>query len=133
MIWRFLADLVLVLHLVFILVVVLGGLVVLRWPRFVWVHLPCAVWGLLVELAGWYCPLTPLENGLRRHGGEAGIGESFVAHYLLPVIYPRGLTREVQFVLAAAVVVVNVAVYAVVMARRRRRSSDDRSAPGRPR
>jgi len=121
MIWRVLADAILVLHLLFIATVVLGGLAVLGWRRFAWVHLPCAVWGVLIELFGWICPLTPLENWLRRQGGQSGIGDSFVAHYLLPVIYPRGLTRDVQLVLAAVVIAVNVAIYAVVILRARRR------------
>jgi hypothetical protein len=115
-----LADATLVLHLVFIAFIVLGGLVVARWPRVAWLHLPAAAWGVLIELGGWVCPLTPLENWLRLQAGQQGYSGSFVERYLLPVIYPEALTRDVQFVLAAVVLVVNVAVYAFVLRRLRR-------------
>lgn len=118
--YRVAADAVVVLHLGFVLFVVLGGLLVLRWPRVAWVHLPVALYGALIEIVGWICPLTPLENDLRRAAGEAGYQGGFVEHYLLPILYPGALTREIQLLLAAAVVVINVAVYAVVIRRRRR-------------
>ena len=114
MIYGLLADAVLVLHLGFILFVGLGGLLAIRWRNVVFLHLPCAVWGLLIELFGWICPLTPLENSLRRMANEAAYGGGFIEHYLLPVIYPGGLTREIQFALAALVVVLNAGVYFVV-------------------
>lgn len=109
------------MHLLFVVFVVGGGLLLLRWPALVWVHLPAAVWGVLIELFGWVCPLTPLENSLRRRAGAAGYEGGFVEHYLLPVLYPGALTREVQFALAAAVVGVNLAVYAWVLRARRKR------------
>jgi apolipoprotein N-acyltransferase len=121
MLYRALADLVLILHLLFILFVIGGGFLTLRWRWLVWLHLPCAVWGGLVELAGWYCPLTPLENELRRAGGATGYSGSFVAHYLLPLIYPIGLTRGVQLALAAVVLLVNGAAYVLYFRRRRSR------------
>ena len=114
-----LADLVLVVHFGFILFVIFGGLLVLRWPRAALVHLPTAVWGMLIELFGWICPLTPLENSLRRSAGEAGYSGGFIENYLLPVIYPGGLTREVQFTLAAVVAAVNVVVYLFAWRRQR--------------
>lgn len=117
MIYSLLADFVLVLHVGFIVFVVLGGLVALRWPRAAIIHLPAAAWGILIELFGWVCPLTPLENSLRRSAGEAGYAGGFIEHYLLPVIYPGGLTREIQLVLAGGVVAVNVAIYLVVWRR----------------
>ncbi|MFW6079781.1 MAG: DUF2784 domain-containing protein [Gemmatimonadota bacterium] len=117
MIYSVLADVVLVLHFGFIVFVVLGGLLALRWPRAALVHLPAAAYGILIELFGWVCPLTPIENSLRRSAGEAGYSGGFIEHYLLPVIYPGGLTREVQLVLAGVVVVVNVVVYLVVWRR----------------
>ncbi len=119
MIYAALADVTLVLHLAFIAFIVLGGLAVARWRRTAWVHLPAAAWGVLIELLNWTCPLTPLENWLRVHAGEQGFSESFVEHYLLPVIYPDGLTRNVQFVLAALIVTVNLAAYVFVWHRRR--------------
>lgn len=123
MIARTLADAVVVVHAAFVLFVPLGGLLALRWPRVAWVHLPSAVYGAAIELGGWTCPLTPLENELRRRGGEAGYAGGFIEHYLLPVIYPASLPASAPWVLAAAVVVVNVGVYAGLLARRRRRSS----------
>ena len=121
MIDRLLAELAVVLHLAFILFVVLGGLLVLRWPRLAFVHLPCAAWGALIEFTGWICPLTPLENRWRVRGGLEGYEESFIEHYLLPLVYPPGLTREVQLVLGAAVLLVNLVVYALIVGRWRRR------------
>ncbi|MBP0635958.1 DUF2784 domain-containing protein [Cupriavidus sp. AcVe19-6a] len=118
-----LADLVVIVHGLFIVFVVAGGLLVLRWPRLAWVHLPAAAWGVMIEWSGWICPLTPLENALRRAAGEAGYSEGFVERYLLPLIYPAGLTPAVQLWLGLIVLVVNVTVYAAVYARwwRRRR------------
>ncbi|MFN4063805.1 DUF2784 family protein [Azoarcus communis] len=118
MTYRFAADAVLVLHLAFILFVLAGGLPVLRWPRVAFAHLPAAAWGIHIELSGGLCPLTPLENTLRAWAGQAGYEGSFIEHYLLPVIYPDGLTRELQLALAGTVVVVNVAVYSWVLRRR---------------
>lgn len=120
---RLLADTVVVLHLAFILFAVFGGLFALRWPGVTWVHLPAALWGAAIEFTGWICPLTPLENALRAAGGTAGYSGGFVAHYVLPLIYPAGLTRGVQFVLGALVVGVNAAIYVVVLRRHRRRHS----------
>lgn len=122
MIWRILADAVLVVHLAFILFVVLGGLLVLRWPSLAWIHMPVVLWGAAIEFFGWICPLTPLEKWLRVLGGESGYPGGFIAHYLLPLIYPAGLTRNVQFVLGALVISVNLAVYLVLWRRTRRRA-----------
>ena len=124
MIYRGLADLVLVVHLAFVAFVVLGGFLVLRYPRLAWIHLPAAIWGVLIEFAGWICPLTPLENWFRARGGEAGYGGGFIEHYLLAALYPTGLTREVQIVLGTIVVALNLAVYALVIARLRSRQHE---------
>ncbi|MDY7093789.1 MAG: DUF2784 domain-containing protein [Acidobacteriota bacterium] len=126
---RLLADAVVLVHLGFVLWVVFGGLAVLRWPRVAWLHLPAAAWGALVELAGWYCPLTDIENALRRRAGAAGYEGGFVEHYLLPVLYPRGLTREVQIALGVGVIVLNLAVYTWILWRRKR-SGGGSSQPG---
>src|SRR5919106_3475009 len=115
------ADLVVVLHFLFVLFVIFGGLLVLRWPKVAYVHLPVAVYGALIELVGWICPLTPLEKRLRERAGLEGYEGGFVEHYILPVLYPAGLSRGVQLVLGALVIAVNVAVYAVIAIRRRRR------------
>jgi hypothetical protein len=122
MLYRLLADLVVVLHFAFVLFVVLGGLFALRWPRAAWIHLPVAVWGAGIELVQGICPLTPLENRLRRLGGEAGYSGGFVEHYVLPVLYPAELSRDVQLGLGIFVIVLNVAIYTLVWRRRRSRS-----------
>lgn len=127
MIYRALADLVLVLHLGFVLFVVLGGLLVLRWPRVAVVHIPAAVWGVLIEYTGWICPLTPLENSLRVSGGEAGYNGGFIQHYIQPLLYPNGLTRETQLVLGTLVVLLNVAAYRIVLSRAHHVASSKRS------
>jgi hypothetical protein len=115
-----LADLVVLLHAAFVAFAALGGLICLRWPRAAWAHLPCALWGVVVELTGWVCPLTPLEVHLRRLAGEAGYSGGFIAHYVTPLLYPEGLTRMDQFVLGAALLAFNAAVYAVAWRRWRR-------------
>jgi hypothetical protein len=117
-----LADLVVLIHFAFVLFVVLGGLLVVRWPKVAWLHLPCALWGAGIEFAGSVCPLTPLENELRRRAGQAGYEGGFVEQYILPVLYPHQLTRETQLILGLSVIVINLALYtwAVRSARRRR-------------
>jgi hypothetical protein len=120
MLYRALADLVLLLHLAFIVFVVLGGLLAFRWRWAPAVHVPAAAWGAAVELFGWICPLTPLENALRRKGGGIGYSADFIEHYLVPLIYPSELTRNVQLVLGAIVVAVNVLVYARLILRRQK-------------
>lgn len=111
------ADAVLVLHLGFIVFAVLGAILAVRWRWLPLVHLPAAAWGVFIELTGRICPLTWLENHFRLRAGQAGYSESFIEHYLLAVIYPSGLTREVQFVLAGIVLVVNVAIYTWLLLR----------------
>ena len=106
-----LADLVLLLHLAFVLFVIGGGLLSFKWPRAVWIHIPAIAWGALVEYAGWICPLTPLERWLLVQGGKTGYQGDFLAHYLVRILYPAGLTRDTQFMLGTLVLVVNAAVY----------------------
>jgi hypothetical protein len=118
MMFSALADAVLVLHLGFILYVALGGILVRWWRRAALVHLPCAAYGVAIELWSWVCPLTPLENRLRALGGERGYSGGFVEHYLVSVIYPRPLTRAAQAGLALVVVVLNVILYAWALRRR---------------
>jgi hypothetical protein len=120
MAFRALADLVLTLHFAFVLFVILGGLLALRWPRVTWIHVPVALYGALIEFAGFVCPLTPLENHFRQRGGEAGYGGGFIDHYITATIYPAGLTRSVQYGLGAAVLILNAIVYAVWWRRQRR-------------
>lgn len=114
------ADLVVVVHFAFVLFVGLGGLLVWRWPRIAWAHLPAVAWGAWIEFANWPCPLTPLENRLRAQAGGPTYETTFIEHYLLPVLYPEGLTRDVQLMLGALVLLVNAVVYAVLLRRRLR-------------
>lgn len=126
MIAGILADAVLVLHALFIAWVVAGALAVARWPRLAWAHLPALAWGLWIEASGGLCPLTPLEVALRRAAGEAGYAGSFVEHYLGAIVYPAGLTREAQWVLAGALALINAGLYAWVLRRHARRATRPR-------
>jgi len=119
------ADVIVLVHLAFILFVAAGGLLVSRWPKLAWVHVPAVVWGALIELAGWICPLTPLENRLRAAAGEAAYASGFIDQYIMPIVYPAGLTRGMQLTLGAAVIAVNLVVYWSLVFRRKRRSSHD--------
>jgi uncharacterized protein DUF2784 len=118
--YRVLADAVLVIHAAFVAFVVLGGLLVLRWPAMAWAHVPAAAWGALIEFSGWICPLTPLENALRARGGASGYRGGFIEHYVLHMLYPDSLTRDVQWTLGSLVILINAGAYALVAARRRR-------------
>jgi len=109
--YRALADLVVGLHLLFVVFVVAGGLLVLRWRWVAWLHLPAAIWGALIEIGGGMCPLTPLEKSLRAHAGSSGYPGGFIEYYLMPILYPGDLTRGIQMGLGVTVLVVNVLVY----------------------
>ena len=111
------ADVVVVFHFGFICFVVAGGLLVLRWNKLAWIHIPVATWGALVELMRWTCPLTPLENSLREAAGGQGYSGGFIEHYLIPVIYPAGLTPGIQIVLGVFVIMINTVVYTAVIRR----------------
>jgi hypothetical protein len=131
---RLSADLVLLLHALFVLFVIGGGLLVLRWRRLAWFHLPAAVWGALIEFAGWICPLTPLENRLRRMAGQEGYAPGFLEHYALGALYPEGLGRQVQIAIGVFVVLVNLGLYGYLFASRRAgRSSQEPCASPRRR
>lgn len=125
MLYRSLADAVVGLHFGFVLFVVLGGLLALRWPRAAWIHLPAAIWGAGIEFLGGICPLTPLEMRLRRLGGEAGYPGGFVEHYVIPVLYPEALNRDIQSLLGGIVVGLNLLIYALVLRRWRARRRPD--------
>jgi hypothetical protein len=120
MIYRLLADVVLVLHAGFVVFVILGAFLVLRWPRIAWIHVPVALWGAGIEFFGGLCPLTPLENHLRHLGGELGYPGGFIDHYVGGAIYPDGLTRETQWVIAGVMLAINAGLYGLMIARVRR-------------
>ena len=120
MAYRILADALLVVHLAFIAFVIAGGWLVLRWPRLAWLHLPAALWGAFVEFSGTLCPLTPWELSLRAQAGQAGWQGGFIEHYLLPVVYPEGLTASAQWTLGGLVVAINAIIYALAIRGRMR-------------
>ncbi len=106
-----LADLVVLIHFLFVLFVIFGGLFVFRWPRLAWLHVPVFIWGVLIEWSGWICPLTPLENWLCRQAGDLGYERGFIAHYFLSILYPEALPRGGQYVLGWLVLLINAAIY----------------------
>ena len=120
MLYRVAADLLVLLHLAFIIFVVTGGLAVFKWQWMAFLHIPAAAWGAMIEYRGWICPLTPWENNLRKLAGEEGYTEGFIEHYILQVIYPPGLTRDIQTTLGTIVVVINLIIYAVLVYRQLR-------------
>jgi Protein of Unknown function (DUF2784) len=122
MAYRLLADIITVLHLAFVVFVLLGGFLVLRWRGSVWLHAPAVLWGAVVEWAGWVCPLTPLENWLRAKGHLRGYSGGVVEHYLVPMLYPEALTSGIQVALGTLVVVVNLLVYGYAFRVHRRRA-----------
>jgi len=110
----YLADLVLIVHTLFIIFVLFGGLIVLKWHKVMWIHIPCALWGAIIEFLGWVCPLTYLEIYFHEIYNANSYENSFIQHYLLPVIYPPRLTTDIQFLLGVIVIVINLIIYFVV-------------------
>jgi hypothetical protein len=129
MLYHWLANLVVLIHLGFVLFVIAGALLVMRRPRLASLHLPAALWGVLIEFAGWVCPLTPLENHLRLLAGDEGYQGGFIDHYITMLIYPPGLSRTVQVLLGIVVLVVNLGCYRAII----RRLRQGRSATASPR
>jgi hypothetical protein len=123
--YRASADVVVALHAAFVAFVVLGGLLVMRWPRLAWLHLPAAAWGALVELRGWICPLTPLELYFRERSGSGVYQGDFVERYVLPLLYPAHLTRALQIRLGVTVVMINLILYLWMVAGASRRGRSD--------
>ena len=123
MIYRLAADAVLVLHFGFVVFVVFGGLIVWKYPLAAWAHIPAALWGIGIEIIGAVCPLTYLEVALRQQAGELGYETGFIEHYVAPILYPQGLTRAVQLMLAAAVIVINSLIYGIVVRTKHKQES----------
>ena len=111
------ANIIVILHLAFVVFVVMGGLLVIKRRWIAFMHLPAAVWGALIEFRGWLCPLTPLEQKLRLLAGQRGYEGDFIEHYILPILYPSGLTHETQIILGISVIIVNAAIYTMVLMR----------------
>lgn len=118
--YNFLANAVVGVHFLFILFVVFGGLLVIRYPKMAFAHIPAAIWGAFVEFSGWICPLTPLENYFRSLAGEQSYSGDFIQRHLIPVMYPENLTPKIQLILGGIVVVVNVVVYVIAIRKYRR-------------
>jgi hypothetical protein len=116
------ADLLVIAHLLFVAFVMAGGLLLLRWPGLIWLHLPAVAWGAYIEFSGAICPLTPLENQLRLAAGQATYSGGFVDRYVLPVLYPENLTATIQQGLGLLVLLVNLAIYIGLYRRRRARN-----------
>ena len=120
MIWSLLADALVIAHVAFTAFVIFGGFLAWRWRWLIWAHLPALAWGCWIEISHSICPLTPLENHLRRLGGEAGYAGGFLAHYLVRVLYPPGLTWHIQWELGALLLLINLLAYGVLLARKLR-------------
>ena len=117
MLYRLLANFVATAHALFVVFVVLGGFLAWTWRWVAWLHVPTAVWGVAIEYGGWVCPLTPLENHFRARAGLAGYRGGFIEHYVLPALYPEGLTPAKQIALGTLALVVNVVAYGVLVRR----------------
>jgi hypothetical protein len=111
MLYQLLASVVAIIHFGFIVFVIGGGLLLLRWPKLMWIHLPAAIWGFVIEMMGWYCPLTGIENWLLYRAGREGYSGGFVSHYIFALIYPAGLTRTLEIAIGVFVLIVNVSLY----------------------
>jgi hypothetical protein len=114
MVYSLLADLIILLHFMFILFVLCGGLLVLKWKWLIFIHIPAAIYGILIEIESWVCPLTPLEVHFKMKAGESIYQGGFIEHYLIPIIYPPGLNRTIQIILAAMVLILNIIIYTMV-------------------
>jgi len=126
LIYSILADLLVVVHLAFIIFVVLGAVLVITWRWVIYLHIPAVIWAALVEFEEWICPLTPWENQLRQAGGEAGYTGGFIEHYIIPVMYPENLTQEIQIILGVFVIVINVFLYGWILYHWRKKKYESR-------
>ena len=118
MIYNILSNLVILVHLLFILFVCLGALLALRWPKVIWIHIPCAIWGMVVEYLNIVCPLTPLENQFRKLGDTATYNSDFITRYVTSLIYPEALSRNLQYALGTIVLTLNIIFYSIILYKR---------------
>ena len=109
------ADVIVLIHFCFILFVIFGGLLALKWKKFIWLHVPAMTWGILIEFSGWICPLTKLENEFYRNNKAGEYSTGFIEHYIIPIIYPEGLTRDIQGILGIALIVINLIIYTLLI------------------
>jgi hypothetical protein len=129
MLFRTLADAVVLAHTLFVVFVVCGGFLVWRWRWLAWAHVPAALWGVAIEYGGWICPLTPLENALRARAGMVGYRGGFVEHHVLPLLYPPDLTAPTQVVLGSVALIINVIAYGLLARRIRTMSRSTKGYP----
>ena len=111
MLYYYLAAGLVILHALFVCFVVIGGVLCIKWRKLIWLHIPAVIWGIFIELSGWICPLTPLENYFRHKAGISVYSDDFISHYLIPILYPESLTRQIQILLAITVLIINIVVY----------------------
>lgn len=124
MFYLLLVEITILLHFLFVLFVAAGGLLLLRWPRLVWLHMPMLLWGIYIQFSGGYCPLTPLEKYFRQMAGMQTYEGGFINQYIMPILYPRGLTHEMQIVIGVVLVFINVIYYSLFLYRRRRKQKE---------
>jgi hypothetical protein len=128
MAFQLLADVVVIFHLAFVAFALLGGLLIIKWKMAAWIHFPAAIWAAFIEFTGMICPLTPLENFLRRKSGVSGYDTGFIEHYIIPILYPESLNNDLQIVLGAVVILINAAIYAYVFLKRTRQQRNSPSS-----
>lgn len=114
MLYQIAADFIVLIHFSFIVFVLIGGFLVFKWRWLIWLHIPAAIWGALIVMVGWICPLTPIENMLRQTAGNEAYSSGFIERYLVPVIYPSGLNREMFIAMGVVVIVINVILYTIL-------------------
>ena len=112
--YEFFANLTLIAHLIFILFVVIGGLIFFIFPKIIYMHLPALSWGIYIELTNSVCPLTYLENWFLYKGEFTPYSNNFINNYLIPIIYPEGLTNEIQIYLGISLIVINILIYGLI-------------------
>ena len=119
-IYTLIADILVILHFIFILFTIFGGFLVFKWKKISYIHITAVIWAVLIEIKGWICPLTPLEQKFRDLSGYGGYKESFIEHYIEPLIYPQGLTKDISYILAILLIAINIAIYLALIYRKRR-------------
>lgn len=123
-IYLLLAELTVLLHFLFVIFVAVGGLLLLIWPKLIYLHLPAVMWGIYIQFSGGYCPLTPLEKTFRQLAGMQTYEGGFINQYLMPIIYPRGLTYEMQILIGIGLILLNIVIYTILIYRQRRKSDN---------
>ena len=127
MVYSILSQLIVLLHFAFILFVIFGAFLVLRWHKIAWIHIPFALWGMGVEYFNIICPLTPWENHFRQLAGSTVYESGFIEHYIIPLMYPEVLSRNLQFILGSIVLIINGLIYGIVICRALKKQKADKN------